>query len=227
MRSEIVFLDPGHGGSDPGAVGHGLRESDMALDVCKRAKRILDPYLDCRLTREDDVFLSLSARPRMANEAGADLFVSYHFNSAANMRVPNSWEVYTTRGQNRSDRLADCIGREHAVRFPEQSARNDFSDGDLDKEANFAVIRGTLCPSCLMEGEFIHTSQGADLIRKDENREKMGEAVAFGVLNYLGITTAGTSDADLVEVISDFKEGLISGLNSMQKVIDELRKGAE
>lgn len=188
MKKKVVYLDPGHGGHDPGALGpNGLKESDAALDVCKRAKSMLDPYVDCRLTRDSDTFIPLDMRPRIANDGNADAFVSYHFNSARNPHTKSSWEVFTTRGQNRSDRLATAVGEEHAKEFPDQLRREDRRDGDLDKEANFAVLRLTDHPSCLMEGEFIHTVHGEKLIREDENREKMALAVTRGVLKFLGI----------------------------------------
>lgn len=184
-----VTLDAGHGGHDPGAVNrkHKLEEADMALDVVMRAGRILIQYVDVVYTRTNDTFISLSERPAISNRANADVFVSYHFNSASSSNTDSSWEIYTTPGQNRSDKLADCIGLHHAVLFPEQAGRSDMRDGDIDKEANFAVLRRTDHPSVLMEGEFIHTDHGAALISKPENRQRMAQAVAEGVLDYLGI----------------------------------------
>ena len=186
---KTVYLDPGHGGADPGALGpSGLRESDMALDVCLRIKKLLDPYVNCFLTRSDDRFLTLSQRPAIANKGEADAFLSYHFNAAESPNTASSWEIFTTRGQNRSDKLATAIGLEHAKQFPDQRQRQDWSDGDLDKEAGFAVIRGTDHPSCLMEGEFIHTTHGETLIKNPKNRQKMAVAAATGILNFLGVT---------------------------------------
>tara|TARA_R110000782_G_scaffold82483_1_gene162210 strand:- start:704 stop:1285 length:582 start_codon:yes stop_codon:yes gene_type:complete len=186
---KTVYLDPGHGGADPGALGpSGIRESDMALDVCLRTKKLLDPYVNCFLTRPDDRFLTLSQRPAIANKGEADAFLSYHFNAAESPNTASSWEIFTTRGQNRSDKLATAIGLEHAKQFPDQRQRQDWSDGDLDKEAGFAVIRGTDHPSCLMEGEFIHTTHGETLIKNPKNRQKMAVAAATGILNFLGVT---------------------------------------
>ncbi len=160
----------------------------MALDVCQRAEKLLSPYVRCILTRNDDTFISLSERPKIANRVNADAFVSYHFNSGSSQSTTSSWEIFTTPGQNNSDRLATCIGEAHKALFQEQKIRADFSDGDLDKEARFAVIRGTRCPSALMEGEFIHTRHGEALIASPEARQKMALAVAIGTLNFLGVT---------------------------------------
>ena len=188
MKLPIVVLDAGHGGHDSGALGpSGLKESDMALDICLRAKRLLRGILDARLTRETDIFLNLSERPAIANVLRASAFVSYHFNSGSSQNTASSWEVFTTPGQNQSDVLATCIGEEHAKLPLGQSARTDMSDGDLDKEANFAVIRATNCPSCLMEGELIHTRHGEALIKNPANRELMALAVARGLCKFLGV----------------------------------------
>lgn len=185
---KIVVIDPGHGGHDPGAVGKsGLKESNMALDVCLRIKSLLDPYVKCILTRDSDVYLTLAQRPAIANRENADAFVSYHFNSGDSPNTSNSWEIFTTPGQNRSDELASAIGEVHQHLFSDQQVRADISDGDIDKEANFAVIRGTRCPSCLMEGEFIHTEHGEELIKFPANRQRMAVAVAIGTLNFLKV----------------------------------------
>lgn len=205
---KIVVWDAGHGGADPGALGpNGIRESVMALDVCRRAKRLMDQQYGNQtksiLTRETDIFLTLSQRPAIANQANADVFVSYHFNSASNSNVENSWEIYTTIGQNRSDVLATMIGEEHAKLFPNQLMRSDHKDGDIDKEANFAVLRPTRCPSTLMEGEFIHTLHGEALIKDPLNREKMAQACVNGVARFLNLSKVNTINTNNIVVSVD------------------------
>ncbi len=86
-RYRRVVLDPGHGGSDPGAVGPtGLRESEVTLDVARRvAERLATRYgMQVVLTRDRDVYLPLEVRAAQANQSGADLFVSVHCNAARN-----------------------------------------------------------------------------------------------------------------------------------------------
>jgi N-acetylmuramoyl-L-alanine amidase len=188
MKRHKVCLDAGHGGHDSGAVGPtGHMEKDATLEVCLYAEHYLKPYVDVVMTRRTDKFLSLSDRPAIANAADADAFVSYHFN-AGSSTVKQSWEIFTTRGQNRSDRLATLIGEAHRSNFGSQYAREEKSDGDLDKEANFTVIIKTKCPSCLMEGEFISTPHGEKSIKDQEQQKIRGLAVAIGVLNFLGIS---------------------------------------
>lgn len=222
---KIVYLDPGHGGHDPGAINRktGLEEASMALDVCLRAKELLQPYVDVRLTRDKDVFLSLSARPEMANRGNADVFVSYHFNSATSANTALSYEGFTTPGQNKSDELCSAILKAHGKLFPQQTLRADRRDGDIDKEANFAVIRKTHCPSCLIEGEFIHTSHGAALISNADNRQRMADAVKIGVLKFLNISSAGLTDED-VEEIAGLSSKLDERLKSIEYQVAKIRE---
>lgn len=83
--AQIIVIDPGHGGKDPGAKGkHGLQEKDIVLDVGHRVRRLIEEKLHANviMTREDDVFIPLGDRTAIANKKGADLFVSIHVNSA-------------------------------------------------------------------------------------------------------------------------------------------------
>lgn len=80
-----ILLDPGHGGDDSGAEFDGLKESTLALDITRRAARLLRnrlPHTKVLMTRDGDDFVSLEQRAAMANTADADLFVSVHLNSS-------------------------------------------------------------------------------------------------------------------------------------------------
>src|SRR5205823_1405072 len=84
-RVQRVVIDPGHGGSDPGAVGPtGLTESSVTLDVSRRlAERLATQYgVQVVLTRDADRYVPLEDRAAQANDAGADLFISVHCNSS-------------------------------------------------------------------------------------------------------------------------------------------------
>ena len=177
---KTVCLDPGHGGSDPGACGPTLRECDQTLDVCLRAREILSPYCNVIMTRSDDEYVGLTARAEISNRADADAFISYHFNSADSDSA-NGFEIFTTPAQNNSDKLAAKIWSAHRKQLPEQRDRGL-------KEANFTVIKKANCPAVLVEGEFIHTPAGEAFII--QNKQAMAHAVADGVLAYLGLDAA-------------------------------------
>lgn len=80
-----LYLDPGHGGTDPGAQGNGIREKDIALDIAKKIKNILlagYQNIEVRMSRENDMTKSLSQRTSEANSWGADFYLSIHCNAA-------------------------------------------------------------------------------------------------------------------------------------------------
>jgi N-acetylmuramoyl-L-alanine amidase len=80
-----VVLDPGHGGHDPGAMGKGLNEADLTLDVALRLAALLQAEgLEVVLTRRSDVYIPLEERTAIANRESADLFLSIHANASRN-----------------------------------------------------------------------------------------------------------------------------------------------
>ncbi len=90
-----IVIDPGHGGKDPGASGHGVQESLLTLDVALRLERLLKktPGIDVTLTRRTDEFIALEERTAIANRVQADLFLSIHANASRNPTA-NGVETY-------------------------------------------------------------------------------------------------------------------------------------
>jgi N-acetylmuramoyl-L-alanine amidase len=204
MHNHTICLDAGHGGKDPGALGpNGTRESERALDVCLRLRDMLAPHFNVVMTRDTDVFVELSERPKIGNRAGANLFISYHFNAASSPNTKLSWEVFTTPGQNNSDKFATFAGNRHAVLFPNQSMRADTSDGDLDKEANFTVIKGTNCPAILFEGEFIHTAHGEKSINNPDHQQARAYALFQACLAYFDMDGGSYPSTPQKPILSD------------------------
>ncbi len=94
LSVQTVFIDIGHGGRDPGAIGNGIIERDIVLDVGLRLGKILKSYgLNIVYSRTSDKSVPLSARPAQANTAQADLFVSIHVNANKDPRV-HGFETY-------------------------------------------------------------------------------------------------------------------------------------
>lgn len=110
-----VVLDPGHGGTDPGAVGpNGLREKDVTLDIAHRAAPILarEVGVSTLLTRDVDVYVPLDERAARANAFHADLFISIHLNSSPD---PSSRGVMTfVLDSSRDEAAAQVAARENA-----------------------------------------------------------------------------------------------------------------
>lgn len=94
-KRPLVVVDAGHGGKDPGAVAHGRREKDLALQISKRlVKNIQALGMDARLTRDGDRYLKLRERTDLANKWNADAFVSIHLNALPKGRHAKGVEIY-------------------------------------------------------------------------------------------------------------------------------------
>ncbi len=182
MKTHSVVLDPGHGGSDPGAVGlSGTHESDMVLDICLRARALLSPYVNVLLTRTTDYYISLTGRAAKSNSEQADVFCSVHLN-AAGSESPSGFEIFTYYGTSSADRLAELIEKNHTGLFPNQKNRGL-------KEASFTVLRKTSAPAVLYEGCFLTNRVEEAMVMLESTRQKMAQAISSGILEFLGLET--------------------------------------
>jgi N-acetylmuramoyl-L-alanine amidase len=184
-----VVLDAGHGGKDPGAIGPSrLVEKDVTLAVVLKIDEHLRQHgVQTMLTRAADQDVSLNDRCRISNNFAADVFLSVHCNSATNPAA-GGMEVWTSRGQTAGDKLADILAQELRQAFPNLRLRSDLTDGDLDKEADFQVLKYTRAPAALVELAFISNPAEEKLLASPEFQGQAAEALAKGVLTYLGIT---------------------------------------
>ena len=118
---DTVIIDPGHGGKDPGAMGQGgTREKDVVLLVGRRLKTLLESKLKVKavLTRDDDTFITLGNRARIARQNSGKIFVSLHCN-ASKKRKSRGVEVYFL-SEAKTEEAAEVAKRENAViRFEE------------------------------------------------------------------------------------------------------------
>lgn len=147
-----ICIDPGHGGSDPGAVGPaGTKEKEVTrLIGLALQDRLIAMGHQVELTRYVDLFVPLAVRVNIANHYPADLFISLHCNAAAKREITGI-EVYTVKGTGESRTWAKRIHEGLLKRFPDHK---DFA-GPGPSEANFYVLRHTDMPAVLIEAEFI------------------------------------------------------------------------
>ena len=186
-----VVIDPGHAGRniDPGAVNGstGLQEADVALVISRQvANYLLNVGYEVKLTRtewEQEETDDLSYRTALANDWGADIFISLHCNSAANESA-EGYEVWTSPGQTEGDRLATCIYKQIAAEFPDRAGRTDYSDGDPDKESRFYVLVYNEAPACLVEMAFISNDEEAAILSDASWQDRHARAIARGVTDY-------------------------------------------
>lgn len=188
-ENELVVVDAGHTGNDPGAVGlGGTRESDIALIVGhKLAAKLQSRGIRVAMTRtepDEPAWDDLDTRVDAANSAGATLFISLHCNAADN-RSAEGMEIWTTRGQTDSDIAANDMMYCMSTTFPHKHVRSDYADGDVDKESDFWVLRWTNMAAVLIEMGFISNPSVEAEMLTEEWQDKMAEAIAIGATGYL------------------------------------------
>ena len=133
-RFKTIVIDAGHGGKDPGAVGYrGTKEKDIALDVAKRLEKKLSKNMKVKIvmTRDEDIFLRLSERTKIANENSGSLFISIHTNAAEDRRA-SGFETFLI-GQNKNEAAVRVAARENAVLELEGSTGKKLTNEDLIK----------------------------------------------------------------------------------------------
>lgn len=172
-----IFIDPGHGGANPGAVGpNGLREADANLDIALKLGRILTSWgYEVEYSRTTDRTVSLSQRAQMANEWGANYFVSIHCNSNVNSEA-NGVSTYYFKPRTIAESFAETVNNS-LVRQTELKNLGIFS-------ANFAVLRLTRMPAILVETAFISNPQEAALLATNSFRQNCAIGIANGIAEF-------------------------------------------
>lgn len=152
-----IFLDPGHGGTDPGAVGNGLQEKALVLNIANMVRdMLLEEYLDVevRMSRSTDIFVPLAERSRLANQWGADYFMSIHINAGGG----TGFESFV-----HSSRATRTVQLQNTVHDAIIEQINVSDRGK--KSANFAVLASTNMPAILTESLFIDRAADANLLK--------------------------------------------------------------
>ncbi|MBI1291559.1 hypothetical protein GC173_10000, partial [bacterium] len=196
-----ICLDPGHGGSDPGAVGGGQEEEANVLDTSVKLKAWLD--LDTAQTggggtwsvirtRTSDVDVSLSARTTYANSNSAARFMSIHNNAAASTAATGI-ETYSVSSTGTGADLRNKVQAEAVAMWPLTNRGN--------KTANFYVIVNTSMPAELHEMAFITNTGDRVYLGSSANRDNHAKAEMWGLQVHYGL--AKYTPTTVVEVIGD------------------------
>ncbi len=205
---KTVVLDAGHGGHDKGAISVYGMEKNFALDVCRKAKTLLEAKgLKVLMTRTDDTFIPLATRPKLANGLENAIFVSVHFNAATSNRAASGFEIFsmTPRGapstnddkltqrdlrsepgnakDNQSAVLANSIYHSLFGQVPQ------FDRGV--KRARFAVLRLSKVPAVLVECGFVSNGLEARLIGQSSWRTKVAKSIVDGISSYNQLAVTG------------------------------------
>jgi N-acetylmuramoyl-L-alanine amidase len=178
-----IVVDAGHGGKDSGAVNYavGVLEKDLNLRIAMALQGwFMSAGHTVLMTRTSDFFVDLHERAAIANREKADAFISIHCNAATNTTA-KGFEIWTSSGKTEADSLATAIGRVIQTNIPRLLSRYDFSDGDLDKEGNLAVLRLTRCPAVLIEVGFISEDSEAIWLLDPNTIQNLTLSIFLGV----------------------------------------------
>ena len=172
-----VFIDAGHGGSDPGALGFGYRESDLNLQIAKKIEsKLKSRGIDVKMSRSSDIYYSLSERAEMANDYGADAFVSIHQNSAESTSA-NGIETYYNRNKEEDKPLSNDIQT--------QVINKTGATNRGVKNAEFTVLVKSNMISALVECGFISNESEVKNLSDSDYQDKLATGIADGIENYL------------------------------------------
>lgn len=170
-----IVLDPGHGGTDYGAIREGINEKDITLDISQRVASILKSKgYKVALTRTDDTYVSLDDRVKFSENETPEIFVSIHVNSAV-ATEPKGIETHYYHDYSKE--LANVIHRHLAKDI-------NTKDRGLVK-SKFYVINHTTVPAVLIETGFLsNPDERAELV-SDSRKQKTAKAIAEGIIEYI------------------------------------------
>ena len=191
IAGKLIVIDPGHGGSDTGAIGPtGVTEKSIALRIAKRLTALIEAQGGkVILTRTADTEVSpkgaaasdveeLQARCDIANRNAADIFISIHLDAFSSPDARGTTGYYYVGGSADSKRLADCVKR-HVIQHI-----GTFDRGT--KGENFYVCRHTDMPAMLLETAFISNPQEEQMMNSAHGVEQAANGIAEGLAEYFG-----------------------------------------
>ena len=183
----LVLLDNGHGGlingkyQTPGkrspvwSDGSQLFEGEFNRAIVARIIESLTaakiPYVNIAPEARD---VSLTTRVNRANKIKAKscFYVSVHSNAGGG----KGFEVFTSPGNTSSDKIATLFGKEYNKVFPDKRLRTDYSDGDLDKESSFTVLKKTRMPAIITENFFMDNEKECkEILMSKQGRDRVAE----------------------------------------------------
>jgi len=200
---KTIVLDPGHGGNDPGHQNHRLRldEKNHTLDVAKRAQQLLKAQgYRVVLTRQTDRRVELDDRAAIAKQAGADLFISIHFNGFRDSRVGGTETYVMTPRHQRSSPAAEQTRSMVSTEYPanrfdpwnilfgyrmHRSLMDELKRTDRGlKRFRYRVLCLVECPAVLVEAAFLSNEVEGRKVATAAYRQQIANGIAAGVQSY-------------------------------------------
>ena len=196
----VVFLDPGHGGRDPGAVYNGLREKDLNMSIYRKLRSELEKLGYTVLTsRDSDVYVDyVTERSEMVNKTDADVFISIHFNATGVPGANRSGvETYIYEPDEDIKPRINKVAHDDPTRLSESKRLADNIHNSVVSVAgandrgvhgsNYAVLRETVKPAVLIELGYMDSPEYKK-ISDDKYQNKLVEGIVTGLRNFYKTT---------------------------------------
>lgn len=185
-----IFIDPGHGGDDPGAVGNGLQEKDITLAISLKLRNLLKAMYrvhTIKLSRTTDVKRSLQERTAMAHKWGADYLISIHVNAGGG----TGFESFTYNGNYGGKKRTN----QHGLVLHQCIVNETGFINRGRKEANFHMLRESSMPAILTENGFIDRQEDARKLKNEAFLSKIAYGHAKGLAKIFDIQENNQSKA--------------------------------
>lgn len=197
---KTIVIDPGHGGSDPGAVnGTRMEKNDNLRLSLAVAKKLRDQGQNVIMTRDTDVSVPLIERSAISNRNNADMFVSIHRNSVANNPSANGVENFVQTGSPPNYKT-------YATKVLNRIVEQGVQSNRGVREGNYSVLRNTVAPAMLLEMGFITNARDNQLF--DASLESYSTAITRGILESLGEPYRETPQLPGSSVVKSIQETL-------------------
>ena len=185
LIGKVIYIDPGHGGIDPGATYKDIYEKDINLSIALKLKKELENNgAIVYLTRYDDIDLSISTynhkksdlnnRVRAINNSNADLFISIHLNSYG-----TSWhgvQIFYDDNNSTNEVLASIM---------DKNIKNLNGNRTYKKKNNLYLLKNIKIPGILVEVGFLSNENERYLLTNSKYQEKVSKSLCNGIKEYL------------------------------------------
>jgi N-acetylmuramoyl-L-alanine amidase len=182
LTNKIIIVDPGHGGSDPGAVAGNIKEKDLNLQVAKILTDMLkEAGANVYMTRKDDRYVGLYTRAAIANNLNADLFISIHHNASSNSAAKGVMTLFYP-----SSKKQKMNGQKFA-QIVQKNMVNDLNapDWGIIARPNLVVTRETRMPAALAELGFMSTKSELERLVTYEFQEQAAKSLYKSIIEAL------------------------------------------
>lgn len=184
LADKVIVVDAGHGGSSSGATGGSIYEKNCTLAIALKLRAALEACgARVVMTRDRDVDVALYDRPRLANNVGADLFISVHNDSNGTPNSASGTSTYYHMSDPSSRALAACV--QHAVmQVTGLPSRGVLSDGVMYANG-FAVLRASNMPAVLCEVAYINNAKDRRKLIDPDFQQRVAQAMCDGLRAYV------------------------------------------